>query len=114
MCLCCICLDSLHIGDSVRSLPCQHVYHTQCIDVWLGEHSTWCPHCKADVRPPEEIERAIERQQHWQQRRDEEQIQEQGQSQDGDHISVDMVQNAQMQAIALRSYQLSFGGGRLM
>ncbi|KAJ1971003.1 hypothetical protein H4R35_005528 [Dimargaris xerosporica] len=48
--LCTICLETYSIGDVIRQLPCGHVYHPPCIDVWLTEKSTQCPLCKADCR----------------------------------------------------------------
>lgn len=46
---CSVCLCDAEDGDAMRTLPCMHVYHADCIDKWLGEHST-CPICKHDVR----------------------------------------------------------------
>lgn len=42
---CCICLASFQEKDKVRVLPCDHKYHTDCIDQWLHQ-STLCPMCK--------------------------------------------------------------------
>jgi hypothetical protein len=42
--LCGICLSEYEIGESVRRLPCQHQYHTKCIDSWLSRKSR-CPFC---------------------------------------------------------------------
>ena len=46
--VCCICLDNFEDGDEVRSLPCKHVLHKDCIDPWLETHVT-CPMCKDDI-----------------------------------------------------------------
>ncbi len=46
---CSVCLCDAEDGDAMRTLPCMHVYHADCIDKWLGEHAT-CPICKHDVR----------------------------------------------------------------
>ncbi len=35
--------------DLVKTLPCGHFYHLECLDPWLGVKSV-CPLCKADVR----------------------------------------------------------------
>jgi hypothetical protein len=42
---CSICLASYQSKDTLRSLPCGHSFHTDCIDRWL-ERSTLCPICK--------------------------------------------------------------------
>ncbi|KAF2073057.1 hypothetical protein CYY_005640 [Polysphondylium violaceum] len=45
---CSICLEGFKIGDSIRTLPCVHHYHRECIDQWLKIKSV-CPVCKLDV-----------------------------------------------------------------
>ena len=42
---CIICLNDMKIGDNVTSLPCLHVFHTDCIKHWL-ESKNSCPICK--------------------------------------------------------------------
>lgn len=42
---CSICLEQFTSGDVVRTLPCLHIFHTQCIDTWLRTQAT-CPVCK--------------------------------------------------------------------
>ncbi|KAM0920204.1 hypothetical protein ACQ4PT_007660 [Festuca glaucescens] len=50
---CSVCLGTLHFGEIVRMLPlCKHLYHVECIDMWLASHET-CPLCRADVELPE-------------------------------------------------------------
>jgi len=39
---CCICLNDFEEGDKVRSLPCLHKFHVQCIDEWLKLNKV-CP-----------------------------------------------------------------------
>ena len=46
---CCICLGDFELGETVRKLPCSHIFHPACIDTWL-EFNTLCPLCKQDVR----------------------------------------------------------------
>ncbi|WEW58320.1 hypothetical protein PRK78_003788 [Emydomyces testavorans] len=50
---CPICLDDYISGESVvRELPCQHVFHPECIDSFLLQNSSLCPVCKTSVFPP--------------------------------------------------------------
>merc|ERR1712232_1465170 len=45
---CMICMEHFANGDVLRTLPCLHRYHKQCVDTWLHRSST-CPICKRDV-----------------------------------------------------------------
>ncbi|XP_062227636.1 RING-H2 finger protein ATL39-like [Phragmites australis] len=48
---CSVCLGTVQVGEMVRRLPmCKHLYHVECIDMWLASHTT-CPLCRADVEP---------------------------------------------------------------
>ncbi|XP_054811364.1 E3 ubiquitin-protein ligase SDIR1-like [Prosopis cineraria] len=42
---CTICLEQVKGGELVRSLPCLHQFHMNCIDPWL-RHQAKCPVCK--------------------------------------------------------------------
>ena len=46
---CAICVDEFAEEDQVRVLPCNHIFHPQCIGEWLGNHSSLCPLCKKEV-----------------------------------------------------------------
>lgn len=53
---CCICMQTFAKLDTVRMLPCKHMFHLKCIDNWLtgGKSSLSavtrsCPICKMDV-----------------------------------------------------------------
>ncbi len=50
---CAICHDDFAIGDSLRTLPCQHTYHASCVGHWLRIKAA-CPLCNARVRPVKE------------------------------------------------------------
>jgi E3 ubiquitin-protein ligase RNF38/44 len=48
---CSVCLGAFQLGETVRLLPlCLHLYHVECIDLWLDAHST-CPICRSDTDP---------------------------------------------------------------
>ncbi|PAN04978.1 hypothetical protein PAHAL_1G106000 [Panicum hallii] len=57
---CAVCLGEVEKGEAVRRLPaCKHVFHTECIGMWLRTHAT-CPVCRRGVvlaleRPPEVV-----------------------------------------------------------
>lgn len=75
---CPICLDDfLPSQTTVRSLPCYHIYHPECIDTFLRENSSLCPVCKSKVLSPgycpERITNAMVRRER-QQRRNRERI----------------------------------------
>ncbi|KAL3071596.1 hypothetical protein niasHT_031960 [Heterodera trifolii] len=43
---CAICLEEIGADELVRPLPCQHIFHTDCISDWFYNHFT-CPNCRA-------------------------------------------------------------------
>lgn len=49
---CAICLDEFVGGESeVRELPCKHIFHPECIDIFLRDNSSLCPMCKKSALP---------------------------------------------------------------
>eukprot|EP00928_Gymnodinium_smaydae_P000652 TRINITY_DN10250_c0_g1_i1.p1 TRINITY_DN10250_c0_g1~~TRINITY_DN10250_c0_g1_i1.p1 ORF type:complete len:503 (+),score=113.89 TRINITY_DN10250_c0_g1_i1:86-1510(+) len=44
-CLCTICIENFKEGDRLRTLPCFHRFHADCVDTWL-RRSGVCPTCK--------------------------------------------------------------------
>ncbi|KAL0668464.1 hypothetical protein Bca4012_031168 [Brassica carinata] len=49
---CAVCLQEAEEGDKMRRLTiCRHCFHADCIDPWLGEMSSTCPLCRAEVPP---------------------------------------------------------------
>ena len=47
-CACSVCLQPYSEDDTVKRLPCLHVFHARCIDRWLA-HSPSCPYCRLDI-----------------------------------------------------------------
>lgn len=49
---CAICLDDFESNSTiVRELPCTHIFHPSCIDLFLKDISSLCPMCKNSVLP---------------------------------------------------------------
>ncbi|KDP44931.1 hypothetical protein JCGZ_01431 [Jatropha curcas] len=42
---CSVCLEQVNVGELIRTLPCIHEFHANCIDPWLRQQGT-CPVCK--------------------------------------------------------------------
>lgn len=52
---CAVCLSIVQEGEEVRQLPtCKHLFHRDCIDLWLYSHST-CPLCRSKVEAMKEV-----------------------------------------------------------
>jgi hypothetical protein len=51
---CAICIDDFESGESIRPLPCGHIYHPECVDPWLLKHNRKCPTCQQDCVVEEE------------------------------------------------------------
>ncbi|OMJ18729.1 Receptor homology region, transmembrane domain- and RING domain-containing protein 4 [Smittium culicis] len=47
---CLICFESINNDDNVRSIPCNHFFHKDCLDIWLKTRSTFCPTCRYDLK----------------------------------------------------------------
>ncbi|KAL4285401.1 hypothetical protein GQ457_16G011940 [Hibiscus cannabinus] len=48
---CSICLGVLEDEEMLKVLPpCDHAFHSQCVDKWLGSQSS-CPLCRACLTP---------------------------------------------------------------
>jgi hypothetical protein len=39
---CSICLEEFHQGDERTSLPCNHGFHTSCVNIWFSTENS-CP-----------------------------------------------------------------------
>ncbi|KAK6137994.1 hypothetical protein DH2020_028275 [Rehmannia glutinosa] len=48
---CAVCLNEFEEDETLRLIPkCDHVFHPECIDMWLESHVT-CPVCRANLAP---------------------------------------------------------------
>ncbi|KAM4086331.1 hypothetical protein ACJW30_10G093200 [Castanea mollissima] len=47
---CSICQEEYVVGDELGRLQCEHKFHVDCIEQWLGLKN-WCPICKASAAP---------------------------------------------------------------
>ena len=45
---CAVCIAELKGDETVRVLPCVHVFHQACVDTWFSRSQS-CPTCKQDV-----------------------------------------------------------------
>lgn len=46
---CSICLEDYQLDEHVKTLPCNHEFHTDCAGHWLKIKGS-CPLCRADIR----------------------------------------------------------------
>ena len=49
---CSVCMDELVKDNQVIILPCEHIFHTNCIEEWLSKYNYNCPVCKKEVGKP--------------------------------------------------------------
>ena len=49
---CSVCMTSLNIDEHVCELPCEHIFHDECIQPWLQQYNYKCPICRKEVGKP--------------------------------------------------------------
>ena len=47
---CPICLETFNVQSQILSTPCDHIYHSECINSWLATGSRTCPNCRSRLR----------------------------------------------------------------
>merc|ERR1712060_323195 len=47
---CMVCLIEYEADEELRTMPCMHFFHKECIDKWLLERGSTCPVCNFNVR----------------------------------------------------------------
>ncbi|KAL2532088.1 RING/U-box superfamily protein [Abeliophyllum distichum] len=55
---CPICLSEFEVNQDVKQMPCNHKFHSDCINKWLGIHGS-CPFCRYKMPEEEKKEETV-------------------------------------------------------
>ncbi|KAI3497931.1 hypothetical protein L2E82_13927 [Cichorium intybus] len=59
---CAICLSKIEDDDEIRELRCDHLFHRNCLDMWLSYRHATCPLCRDNLEVPPKIDCEISNQ----------------------------------------------------
>ncbi|OVA08544.1 zinc finger protein [Macleaya cordata] len=45
---CSVCMGGPETGEEGKRMPCNHVYHANCISTWLSRYNS-CPLCRSSI-----------------------------------------------------------------
>ncbi|KAB1206502.1 putative E3 ubiquitin-protein ligase RHA2B [Morella rubra] len=48
---CAVCLCKIEEDEEIRELRCDHIFHRDCLDRWVGYKHVTCPLCRSSVFP---------------------------------------------------------------
>ena len=49
---CSICMTDMDVGNEACELPCNHNFHSECIEPWLKQYNYKCPICRKEAGKP--------------------------------------------------------------
>lgn len=50
--VCVVCMNHMEASHEVRELcNCSHVFHAECLDLWIGQGQATCPLCRSKLSP---------------------------------------------------------------
>ncbi len=47
--ICSICFSEYKLKEKIKKLPCNHLFHINCVDTWMKKEKK-CPFCKEEVK----------------------------------------------------------------